>query len=256
MNIKVLGAHNCESKDTRLVSLLIDDILVLDAGAITSSLSLADQEKIQAILLTHQHYDHIRDVPAVAMNFYLAGATVDIYASAAVYDALTAHLLNGNLYSNFFHRPGERPTLNYVPLEPGEEVHIEGYNVVAAPVNHSVPAVGFQITSDEGKAVFYTGDTGPGLDDCWQLVSPQLLVIEVTASNRYQDFGRESKHLTPGLLKQELVSFRKLKGYLPRVVTVHMNPALEAEIRDEIAAVAEDLASPIIIGYEGLELNL
>ena len=256
MNIRILGAHNCESQDTRLVSLLVDDSLVLDAGALTSSLSFPDQQKIQAILLTHQHYDHIRDVPVVAMNLYLAGASVNIYSSATVYDALVTHLLNGDIYSDFFRRPEEKPTLNFIPLEPGKSVQIGSYSVMAAPVNHSVTTIGFQITSDDGKAVFYTGDTGPGLDDCWQLVSPQLLVTEVTAPNRYQDFGRESKHLTPGLLKQELVYFRKLKGYLPRVVTVHMNPALEAEIRDEIAAVAEDLASPIIIGYEGLELNL
>ncbi|UCH43884.1 MAG: MBL fold metallo-hydrolase [Dehalococcoidales bacterium] len=57
---------------------MVDNILALDAGAITSSLSLADQQKIQAILLTHQHYDHIRDIPTVAMNLYLAVASTGI----------------------------------------------------------------------------------------------------------------------------------------------------------------------------------
>ena len=33
MDITLLGAHNCESQNTRLLSLLIDDSLVLDAGA-------------------------------------------------------------------------------------------------------------------------------------------------------------------------------------------------------------------------------
>ena len=32
MKIQLLGAHNCESQNTKLVSLLIDDSLVLDAG--------------------------------------------------------------------------------------------------------------------------------------------------------------------------------------------------------------------------------
>ena len=32
MRIQVLGAHNCESRETRLVSLLIDELLALDAG--------------------------------------------------------------------------------------------------------------------------------------------------------------------------------------------------------------------------------
>ncbi|GAH21991.1 unnamed protein product [marine sediment metagenome] len=81
MNIQVLGAHNCESQNSKFISLLIDDILVIDAGGLTSSLSFAAQQKIKAILLTHQHYDHIRDVPAIAMNFYLCGATINIYST-------------------------------------------------------------------------------------------------------------------------------------------------------------------------------
>ena len=69
MKIHILGAHNCESKDTKLTSLVIDGRLVLDAGGLTSGLSLSDQEQLKAVLLTHQHYDHVRDIMALAMNF-------------------------------------------------------------------------------------------------------------------------------------------------------------------------------------------
>lgn len=256
MNIKLLGAHNCESQNTKLVSLLVDDSLVLDAGGLTSSLSFPAQRKIRAILLTHQHYDHIRDVLAIAMNFYLSGKTINIYSTSPVYDALTAHLMDGELYPNFLERPPENPAIRFTVIEPHKAVQIEGYSVLAVPVNHSVPTVGFQVSSPDGKVVFYTGDTGPGLADCWEQVSPQLLVTEVTASNRYEEFGRESGHLTPGLLREELVIFRKLKGYLPRVVAVHMNPELEQEIEAEIAAVAKGLNSVITLGYEGMQLQL
>ncbi len=88
MNIKLLGAHNCESQNTRLLSLLIDDVLVLDAGGLTSSLSFPAQQKLKTILLTHQHYDHIRDIPAIAINFYLSGNTINVYSTLPVYDAL------------------------------------------------------------------------------------------------------------------------------------------------------------------------
>ncbi|MEE8420857.1 MAG: MBL fold metallo-hydrolase, partial [Dehalococcoidales bacterium] len=80
MKIKVLGAHNCESSATRLVSLLIDDVLALDAGSLTSSLTFAAQQKLKAILLTHQHYDHIRDVPAIAMNALFYETNISVYA--------------------------------------------------------------------------------------------------------------------------------------------------------------------------------
>ena len=76
MNIRFLGAHNCESQNSRCACLLIDDILAIDAGGLTSSLSFPAQQNLKAILLTHQHYDHIKDIPTIAMNFGLSEATI------------------------------------------------------------------------------------------------------------------------------------------------------------------------------------
>jgi len=256
MKIDVLGAHNFESRDTRLVSLLVDESLVLDAGALTSSLSFVAQRKLRAVLLTHQHYDHIRDVLTLAMNYYVSGDTVNIYTTLPVCDTLTSHMINGRIYPDFLERPPEKPTVKFTVIEPYQTIQIDGYSIMAVPVAHSVPTVGYQITSPDGKVLFYTGDTGPGLADCWEKISPELLIIELTATNWYEEFGRMSGHLTPGLLKQELGNFKKLKGYLPMVVTVHMSPELENDIAAEIEAVANDLDIPIILGYEGMQLYL
>jgi len=256
MNIQLLGVHSCESQNTKLTSLLIDDILVVDAGGLTSSLSFPAQQKIKAILLTHQHYDHIKDVPAIAFNFAMWNAAIDIYSILPVYETLTTHLLNGKLYPKFLEQPQGNPTIKFTIIEPYQIERIEGYNVLAVKVNHSVPTVGYQITSPDGKVVFYTGDTGPGLADCWERIAPQLLIIEASAPDRFKEFYESRGHLTPTLLKQELSSFQKLKGYLPQVVVVHLNPGLEEEIKAEIAAVAEDLNHPISVGYEGMQLRL
>jgi len=256
MKIKVLGAHNLESRNTRLVSLLIDGVLALDAGALASSLSFPAQQKLKAILLTHQHYDHIKDVPAIAMSAFLHETTINIYSTRTVYDALVSHLLNNKLYPNFMERPQDNPVIKFRILEPGRAEQVEGYSILAVPVNHSVETVGFQVTAPDGKTVFYTGDTGPGLADCWQQISPQLIIIEVTAPDRYEEFAREARHLTPGLLKLELEQFQKLKGYLPQVITVHMNPRQENEIETEIAAVAAALGNQITLGYEGRVVHL
>jgi len=256
MNIQVLGAHNCESQGSKLVSLLIDDALVIDAGGLTSSLSFPAQQKLKAILLTHQHYDHIRDIPAVAMNFFLRETTINIYSILPVYNALAAHLLSGELYPNFLEWPEGNPTIKFTIIEPHKAEQIEGYSILATEVNHPIPTVGYQVTSPDGKIVFYTGDTGPGLAGCWEYVSPQLLIIEVTVPDRYEEFARKTGHLTPSLLKQELISFQELKGYLPRVVVVHMDPRFEKEIEAEIAVVAEALDNSINLAYEGMQLHL
>jgi len=256
MNIQVLGAHECESQNTKLTSLLIDDTLAIDAGSLTSSLSFSAQQKLKAILLTHQHYDHIRDVPAIAMNFSLQHTTINIYSIQPVYDALSTHLLDGKLYPKFLEWPQGNPTIKFTIVEPYQTEQIEGYNILAVPVNHLVPTVGYQITSPDGKIAFYTGDTGPGLTDCWEQVSPQLLITEVTAPDRYEQFGKNSGHLTPNLLKQELTIFQELKGYLPPVVVVHMNPRLEKEIEAEIALLVKELNVSITLAYEGMLLQL
>lgn len=259
MHIQILGAHNIESQDYRCVSLLIDDVLALDAGSLSSGLSLAAQQKLKAVLLTHQHYDHVRDIPALGMNYLLHENVLEVYATQPVYEALIAHLLNDTLYPNFLERPAEKPSIRFRMLEEGKGEAVAGYTVLPVPVHHSVPTTGFQVTAADGKKVFYTSDTGPGLVlhlKDWGQVSPDLLIIEVTAPNRYTDFARVSGHLSPELLHAELDGFRQIKGYLPRVVTVHMNPRDENIIEGEIARVAQALGADIRLGYEGMRLEL
>jgi ribonuclease BN (tRNA processing enzyme) len=256
MKVRFLGAHNTESRSTKLVSLLVDDILALDAGGLTSSLPFCEQLKLRAILLSHQHYDHIRDVPLIAMNLFLNKATIDVYSILPVRDAIANCLLNDSLYPKFLEEPEGKETIKFHIVEPFHEFQIEGYSILPVPVAHAVPTVGYQVSSADGKKLLYTGDTGPGLAGCWQYVSPQLLITEVTASNRFEQFGREKGHLTPSLLKEELVDFQKVKGYLPEVITVHMNPELEAEIEAELSAVAKELGNSITLAYEGKELTL
>jgi len=256
MKIRFLGAHNTESRTTRHTCLLIDDVLAVDAGGLTSRLSFRRQTRLKAVLLTHEHYDHIRDVGALAMNLYLRKRSIDIYSTQPVFDTLKANILNGQTYPNFFERPPEQPTLRFTLMAPHETRQVDGYVVEAIPMSHSVPAVGYRISGPGGATVFYTGDTGPGLYESWRHISPNLLVIEVTASNRYDEFANASRHLTPDLLKQELITFRELKGYLPDVVAVHMSPSIESEIAGQLATVAEELDASIVCAREGMEIDI
>ena len=56
-------------------------------------------------------------------------------------------------------------------------------------------------------------------------------------------------------MRRLVTIFRELKGYLPRVITVHMSPGLEAEIKTEVAALSTELNSPITLAYEGMRLH-
>jgi len=161
MKVHILGAHNCEGQNTRLVSLLVDDQLVLDAGGLTSSLSFEAQKKLRAILITHYHYDHIRDIPLLAMNLYLKGATINIYSILAVRDALSTNLLNGQLYPNFLEKPPHNPTIRFNLMEPYRAVPIEGYSVLTVPTNHAVPTVGYLLPLLRVRLSSIPGIPGP-----------------------------------------------------------------------------------------------
>jgi len=256
MLIRILGAHSCESRATRCVCILVDDRLAIDAGGLTSSLSILDQQKLKAILLTHQHYDHIRDVPMVALTLYRCRTNVEVYSTPDVLDTIETHLLNGIVYPRFQEIPKEKPTISLNAIVPYETRRINGYGVLPVPVNHDGITVGYQISDAKRKTIFYTADTGPGLTDCWKCLSPQLLIIDVTVPDSYQKFATETGHLTPSLLSEELMQFQEIKGYLPQIVLIHMDPILEKETTEDIKRISEAFNTPITIAYEGMKLYI
>jgi ribonuclease BN (tRNA processing enzyme) len=255
MDIEILGAHSTEITNARLSALLIDKVLALDAGSLCSSLTLTAQQKLKAILLTHYHYDHVRDIPTLAMNLSHQ-RVLEVYSIPPVFEVLSSCLINGKIYPNFLEWPEQQPAVKFITITPYQSTLINGYNVLAIPVPHSVPTVGFQITSPQGKKLFYTGDTGVGLSACWKYVSPDLLITEVTLPKRMEEWALKTAHLTPQLLKSELLQFRQVKGYIPTTILIHINPPLENEIEGEVAEVAEELGASITLGREGLKIHL
>ena len=258
MKIRFLGTHNVETAATGMSCILVDDTLALDAGALTRHLSLAAMSNLSAVLLTHGHFDHIRDIPSLGMNLYLSGKSLDLYGNSQTRENLMYCLINGTLYSKFFEKPADKPTFRYNIVETGTPFNLGKYEVLAVETPHSIPSIGYQITDSGGKRLFYTGDTGPGLSQCFKAIAPDLMVVEVTASSRFTDFfsSSEGQHLTPELLRRELIAFQQLKGYLPEVACVHMSPSIETEIETEIDAMAAELKMRIYLAREGMTVTI
>ena len=254
MILRFLGTHNAESKNTRLVSFLIDDVLAVDAGSLVSELTFAEQKKIRAILLSHGHYDHIGAIPAFAFNN--ARRVTKVFGTAQTLQILSSHLIDGVVYPEFTSDESYlgRATLQLVELKPFDRQNIEGYEVMAVPVIHPIDAVGFEISSPDGKRIFYTGDTGPGISTIWKNISPELIIADVSLPNRLAHLARDAGHLCPQTLTEELIEFRRLKGYLPQIVIIHLSPQFESEIVEEAKQIVTDLGVSLSVAHEGDQL--
>jgi ribonuclease BN (tRNA processing enzyme) len=256
MDIRVLGAHNSETAATSCVSLLIDGKLALEAGGLTSRLTFEEQANLDAIAITHCHMDHVRDIPTIALNMFQRSASIDVYSTAHVCESIREHILNKDMYPQFHVIPARKPTISFQEVEPLGLQWIDGHSVLPVSVKHETETVGYLVSDKQGKSVFFTGDTGPDLAECWSHIAPQLLIIDVTMCNKFEEFARRTGHLTPRLLEAELIKFRELKGYLPDVLTIHMDAAQEPEIKAELEIVKEHLHATINMAHEEMLLAI
>ncbi len=257
MRIRLTGAHNAESAETRLSGLVINDSIAMDAGSLTRSLTLSELQSVRHVFLTHRHYDHVRDVPALVYATPRAG-TLHVHGLPDTLDALAAHLMNNVIYSAYQSRTGVggAPRAQFHGMEPGQSVTIDSLNVTAYHAEHSAPALGF-LASDGGSRVYYTGDTGPGFAVHFTSATPpDMLIAEVTYSDEGIEDARRNGHMTPRLLADEIASIVAATHWMPRVVVVHRNPAHEQAIGGEMARLCQDTGWDIMLGAPDMVLTV
>ena len=256
MKIKFLGAHNLESKNTRNTTIIIDDIIAIDAGCLASELTFAEQEKIDGIFLTHGHYDHIKEIPAYAFNNLKK--TTKVFGNSQTLEILKTHLVDGLIYPNFTKKNHflKIPVLKLIKIKPNIPIKFENYEIKPIPVEHLVISNGFEIKSDDGNNIFISGDSGPGLSQVWKNINPELMIIDLTFPNKLEQIAVDSKHLCPNLLKKELISFYDINNYYPNIILTHLNPKFEDEIREEILKISEDLGVNFDFASEGKEIKI
>lgn len=254
MNIRVLGCHHTETQSSRLSTLLIDDHIALDAGAITTTLTIAEQAKVTDVVITHHHYDHTRDLLTLALGGANSGQTVSVHSTQDVLDHLQNHLLDGSFYPKFTENPNP-PRLRLVPLQLEQPKKIGAVQFTPFAVEHSVPALGYLLSSDGGDDVFCTGDTGGGFAHILEKTKPTLLVTEVTFPNSQAEMAKLSKHMTPKLLEDELLQMVGTSSAPASILVIHMNSAAEPVIREELKLVEEKLGIPITAAEEGMVLT-
>lgn len=245
MRLRVLGCSGGELPRHKTTCFLLDDRLALDAGALTSSLSLEDLLKVDDIVLTHSHFDHVKDVPLMADLLVGRRRTpVRIHASIGCARTLRESVFNGELWPDFTRIPdARRPVLEIVPFDPARPFKVGRFTFRPAPVCHPVESVGFVI-SDGRSELAISGDTGPTVA-FWKKVNAArklgALLVELSFPNDLQGLADVSGHLTPNTLATELAKLTR-NGF--PVLLYHLKPAYAAQLRREVAA----------LGLEGVRI--
>ena len=251
MKFRVLGCSGGELPHHKTTCFLVDDRLAVDAGALTASLELEDLLRVDDIVLTHSHFDHIKDVPLLADLLVGRRRTpVRVHASTECADTLHHSVFNDRLWPDFTRIPNaERPVMEIRPFSPGRAFKAGRYTFRPVPVCHPVESVGFVMT--DGKVeVAISGDTGP-TTAFWKLVNQstglKALLVELSFPNELQGLADVSGHLTPNTLATELAKLDR-NGF--PVLLYHLKPAYAATLRREVRALRLEGVRVLAVGDE------
>lgn len=238
MIINVLGCSGAIAAGCKTTAFLLDDDVLVDAGTGVGDLTLDALARIDHILVSHSHLDHVLSIGLLADSVLRQRASagcapIQIHALPETIAALQTHLFNGVIWPDFTRLPSpDQPVLAMMPFAVGDTLHVSGKRIEVLSAAHTVPAVGFGVDGGDAGWWVYTGDTGPN-PTLWRrlaLMRVAHLVIETAFSNDERALARRSQHLCPSELGHELA---QLAGCVDVHIT-HIKPGETDSVMAEI----------------------
>ncbi|MCI1190382.1 3',5'-cyclic-nucleotide phosphodiesterase [Calidifontimicrobium sp. SYSU G02091] len=213
MTIRVLGCSGSIAAGSRTTAFLVDDDLLVDAGTGVGDLSLDELLRIDHVVVSHSHLDHVLAIGLLAdtvsrRRIATGRGPIAVHALPATITALRTHVFNDVIWPDFSRLPSvEQPLLRFVPFAVGDVLCFGARRVEVLPAAHTVPAVGFAVQPREGAPAWvFSGDTGPN-PALWQRLRAlpvAHVVIETAFGDEDAALAAISGHLSPSSLAGEL----------------------------------------------------
>ncbi len=195
------------------------------SGILSRLTAVCPPEDLDALFLSHWHFDHTSDLLPLIYRLEAAGKTVQVFAPPDDGSAVRAVVSRAGCFS-------------LRDIHPGETVRIGGTAVRVGEARHPVPAVGFR-AEYEGVSFGYTGDTNtlPSLADFYRDVD--LLLADGLFPEAVWD--ERKPHLSAALAARLAA-----EAGAKRLILTHLNPVYapelllrEARVRFPAACLAE-----------------
>jgi len=237
--VRVLGCSGSIARDCRTTAFLLDDDVLIDAGTGVGDLGLDELLRIDHVLLSHSHLDHVLGVPLLAdsvLRRRQGRGPIQVHALPETLAVLRQHLFNDLLWPDFTRLPQPaQPVLSLHELAVGQtlELGAQRRRIRVLPARHTVPAVGYAVLGPAGDWV-YTGDTGPNpaLWEALRHLDLRHLVIEIAFSEGDRAIATDSLHHCPSTLAAELA---QVPGHV-EVMLTHVKPGEMPTVLAELAA--------------------
>ena len=239
MQLRVLGNAGGSAPGRQLSSYLIDGVLAVDAGSLTTTLEYEEQLAVRAVLLTHGHLDHIGTLPFFLIHRYGRDLPpLPVVANAYTHETVQTHLLNERVWVTLeVATEGDPSRIPMITMEAGEQQRLlDRYDVRSIGLNHEVPCQGYWISDGEAD-VIVCGDTTT-TDDLWETARgiEKLGGIFIECSWTDDELAHITGHMSPALL---LADLEKLDRDVPIFVT-HRKPGYDKAVKAELSAAGDD----------------
>jgi ribonuclease BN (tRNA processing enzyme) len=240
MKLTILGCSGGIGSGRHTTCFMVDDDILIDAGTGITTLDFEQLLAIDHVFITHTHLDHVLGLPLLLDAVGDQRSTpVVVHALPEVLDILAADLFNWRLWPDFREIPSaDTPWLRFEPLPLGATCTLGQRSFIPLPVQHAVPACGFQIRTPAGSLVF-SGDTTRSEAFVAALNAiPDLrhLIVETSFENALVDIAQDSQHHWPDSLAADLTRLSSR----PDIWITHLKPGNEVAIMAELRAAAPD----------------
>lgn len=187
------GATSCylvEDKDTRIV-------LDMGAGTLSRILEKVTVDKVDAIFISHIHFDHTSDLLPFRYLLDDVGIPITIYT----------HFVDSEWYKMLFNHP----KFNVVNIDETSNIKLKDLKLSFYKMDH--PVINYAIKIVGTKTVVYTGDT---------VYNDNILVACKNADLLLADCSKPVDFSGPHMSIDNAISINKKCGV--KIMATHLNP--------------------------------